>query len=196
MDNCISRERITSETSVSLSLRLRGSGKTDIHTGIGFLDHMLTLLAAHARADLTLTCHGDTTVDDHHSTEDIGIALGEALRQTLSDKRGLRRYGSALLPMDEALVLVALDLSGRGSLTYALDPPTEKVGSFDTQLAEEFFEAVAREGALTLHIRQICGKNTHHILEAAFKGVGRALREAVSLDPGAAGEIPSTKGIL
>lgn len=188
--------RKTKETDIALTLNLDGSGKSDISSGVGFLDHMLTLFASHGRFDLTVKCIGDTQVDDHHSVEDIGIALGEAFKAALGDKKGITRYGSMLLPMDEALVLAAVDLSGRASLSYALEGLTEKVGSFDTELAEEFWTAFVRASASTVHIRQLAGKNTHHILEASFKSMGRALRAAVKPDPDAAGEIPSTKGAL
>ena len=188
--------RNTAETQISLRLSLDGKGVQEIDTGVGFLDHMLTLFAAHGRFDLAVTCRGDTNVDDHHSVEDVGIALGQALRQALGDKRGVRRYGSMLLPMDEALVLCAVDLSGRACLRYGLEIPTEKVGTFDTELVEEFFLALCREAGLTLHLKQLDGTNSHHIIEAAFKAFGRALREAVSIDPGAADAVPSTKGVL
>lgn len=157
---------------------------------------MLTLLAAHGKLDLTLRCKGDTYVDDHHSVEDIGIALGSAVAEALEDKRGICRYGQALLPMDEALVLCALDVSGRGMLTYGLQIPTEKVGTFDTELVEELFTAFSRSSGITLHLQQLAGKNAHHIIEAAFKGFARALRQAVAFDPDFAEEIPSTKGAL
>ena len=189
-------KRKTSETDIDLELRLDGSGKADVDTGVGFLDHMLTLLAVHGRFDLTVRCAGDTRVDDHHSTEDVGIALGEAFRQALGDKRGICRYGSMLLPMDEALVLCAVDLSGRSMLRYDLRLPAQKVGTFDTELAEEFFLAFTRTAGVTLHLRELDGTNTHHILEAAFKGLGRALRQAVALDGAAADQIPSSKGTL
>ncbi len=188
--------RKTAETDVTLVLCLDGEGKADVDTGVGFLDHMLTLLARHGRFDLAVKCVGDTLVDDHHSTEDIGIALGEAFRRALGDKRGICRYGSILLPMDEALVACAVDLSGRSLLRYDLTPRARKVGTFDTELVEEFFLAFTRTAGMTLHIKQLDGKNTHHILEAAFKGVGRALRQAVAVDADAADEIPSTKGTL
>ena len=188
--------RKTAETDVTLVLCLDGEGKADVDTGVGFLDHMLTLLARHGRFDLAVKCVGDTRVDDHHSTEDIGIALGEAFRRALGDKRGICRYGSILLPMDEALVACAVDLSGRSLLRYDLTPRARKVGTFDTELVEEFFLAFTRTAGMTLHIKQLDGKNTHHILEAAFKGVGRALRQAVAGDADAADEIPSTKGTL
>ena len=189
-------QRTTAETDITLTLNLDGKGVAIIDTGVGFLDHMLTLFAAHGRFDLTVVCKGDTQVDDHHSVEDIGIALGQALRQALGEKRGVRRYGDIILPMDEALVLCAVDLSGRCCLRYGLAIPTEKVGSFDTELVEEFFLALCREAGLTLHLKQLDGTNSHHIIEAAFKAVARALREAVAVDPAAADAVPSTKGVL
>ena len=188
--------RKTAETDIVLSLCLDGTGKSEIDSGCGFLDHMLTLFAKHGRFDLTLTCKGDTQVDDHHTVEDIGICLGAAFTQALGDKRGICRYGSQILPMDETLVLVALDLSGRAYLGYELKIPTEKVGTFDTELVEEFFLAFARSAACNLHIRQLAGKNSHHIIEGTFKALGRALRAAVAIDAQAAQEIPSTKGVL
>lgn len=188
--------RTTAETEIALKLKLDGMGVAQIDTGVGFLDHMLNLFAAHGRFDLAVTCKGDTNVDDHHSVEDVGIALGTALKEALAEKRGVRRYGSMLLPMDEALVLCALDLSGRACLRYGLEIPTEKVGTFDTELVEEFFNALCREAGLTLHLRQLDGTNSHHIIEAAFKAFARALREAVSIDPAAADAVPSTKGVL
>lgn len=187
--------RKTAETDITLSLNLDG-GESQIQTGVGFLDHMLTLLSKHGGFGLNLRCAGDTQVDDHHSVEDIGICLGLAFRKALGDCRGITRYGSFLLPMDESLVLAAADISGRGYLAYALEIPTEKVGSFDTQLVKEFFEAFARNAQVTLHLRQLAGENSHHIIEAAFKAVGRAMSQAVSLDEKRAGEIPSTKGVL
>ena len=188
--------RRTAETDISLTLNLDGSGAGDISTGVGFLDHMLTLFAKHGRFDLTVVCHGDTGVDDHHSVEDIGIVLGEAFREALGDKRGIRRYGDTVLPMDEALILTAADLSGRAYLGYDLHIPTEKVGTFDTELTEEFFAAFVRSAACSLHLRQLAGTNSHHIIEGTFKSAARTLREAVSPDPAAEGEIPSTKGVL
>lgn len=188
--------RKTAETDITLALDLDGTGEISIDTGVGFLDHMLTLMARHGRFDLSVSCKGDTYVDDHHSVEDIAIALGTAFAEALGEKRGVNRYGSMLLPMDEALVLVAVDLSGRCTLRYGLTLPAQKVGSFDTELTEEFFLAFCRAAGVTLHIRQLDGTNTHHIIEAAFKGFGRALRQAVAIDPAAAGEIPSTKGVL
>lgn len=189
-------ERTTAETSIQLKLNLDGSGKSRVDTGCGFLDHMLTLFSHHGRIDLDVTCQGDTHVDYHHTVEDVGIVLGTALESALSEKRGINRYGSMLLPMDEALVLCALDLSGRSTLVYGLEPPTQKVGDFDTELASEFFLAVSRTGQLTLNLQQITGSNSHHIIEAAFKAFGRALREAVAIDTSAPDEVPSTKGVL
>ena len=187
--------RDTAETKIRLSLDLDGTGKGEIATGVGFLNHMLTLFAAHGRFDLTVTCEGDTYVDDHRSVEDVGIALGAAFRQALGDKRGVRRYGSLCLPMDEALVLCAVDLSGRSCLRCVLDIPTEKVGTFDTELVEEFLAAFTREAALTLHVRQLDGTNSHHIIEAVFKGLARALRAAAEIDPACADAAPSTQGV-
>ena len=188
--------RKTTETDISLSLALDGTGKTEISTGCGFFDHMLTLFGRHGSFDLIVTCRGDTQVDYHHTVEDIGIALGKAFAQALGDGRGIRRYGSFLLPMDEALVQVALDVSGRAYLAYGLTIPVEKVGDFDTQLTEEFLRALAFNMGLTLHITSMAGVNGHHIIEAAFKALGRALGQAVSIDEKRAGEIPSTKGTL
>jgi imidazoleglycerol-phosphate dehydratase len=188
--------RNTTETKITLTLSLDGTGLYDIGTGAGFLDHMLELFTRHGRFDLTLRCQGDTHVDYHHTTEDVGIALGEAFRQALGDKGGITRYGSFLLPMDEALVLVALDLSGRAHLAWDLAIPTQKIGDFDTELVEEFLLGFTRGLDLTLHARQLAGKNAHHIAEALFKGLGRALGQAVAIDPRLAGEIPSTKGVL
>lgn len=188
--------RKTTETDITLGLCLDGTGEASISTGVGFLDHMLTLFVRHGRFDLTVSCTGDTSVDDHHSVEDVAIALGSALKEALGDKRGITRYGSALLPMDEALVLCAIDISGRSLLRYGLTLPAQKVGTFDTELVEEFFNALARAADITLHLRQLDGANTHHIIEAAFKGFGRALRAAVAIDRDAAGDIPSTKGVL
>ena len=188
--------RKTAETDIRLTLTLDGTGKSDIQTGVGFLDHMLTLFARHGAFDLSLFCKGDTNVDDHHSVEDIGIALGEAFREALGEKRGVRRYGDVTLPMDEALILAAVDLSGRGGFYGDLHIPAQKVGTFDTELTEEFFIALARNGGMTLHVRQLAGQNSHHIIEGAFKAVARALRTAVAVDPDFAEEIPSTKGVL
>ncbi|MBR5125731.1 MAG: imidazoleglycerol-phosphate dehydratase HisB [Oscillospiraceae bacterium] len=188
--------RNTAETKICLTLNLDGSGKSEIATGVGFLDHMLTLFARHGRFDLTVNCQGDTWVDDHHTTEDVGIALGQAFRQALGDKRGIVRYGSQILPMDEALILTAVDLSGRGYLGYDLQLPAQKVGTFDTELVEEFWLGFIRNAECTLHIRQMAGTNTHHIIEGAFKSVGRSLRAAVAIEAAYANEIPSTKGVL
>ncbi len=188
--------RATAETDIKLCLRLDGTGKSSIDTGCGFLDHMLTLFARHGRFDLTVTCVGDTCVDFHHTTEDIGIALGDAFRTALGDLRGIQRYGSCILPMDEALIMTAVDFSGRAHLSYALDIPAQKVGTFDTELVREFFCGFVRHAALTLHIRQLDGENSHHIIEGAFKSAARSLRDAVKIDPQFAQEIPSTKGVL
>lgn len=189
-------KRKTSETEIDLKLNLDGTGKCSIQTGVGFMDHMLTLFARHGRFDLDVICRGDTMVDDHHSVEDIGIALGAALAQALSDKRGIKRYGSMLLPMDEALVLCSLDLSGRSCLRFTAQIPSQKIGTFDTELVEEFFLAVTRSAGMTLHMRMLDGTNSHHIVEAMFKAFGRALGEAVSIDERLGDEIPSTKGVL
>lgn len=189
-------QRKTAETEVCVSIDLDGNGSGDIDTGVGFLDHMLTLLAKHGGFDLSVSCKGDTHIDDHHSTEDIGICLGRAFAAALDDKKGINRYGHALLPMDEALILVAVDLSGRDTLRYGLDIPTEKVGNFDTELVEEFLLAFVRNAGVTLHVKQLDGTNSHHIIEGAFKGLGRALRMAVAIDPDHAEDVPSTKGVL
>lgn len=189
-------ERKTKETDISLELTLEGSGSSEIATGCGFLDHMLTLFAAHGKFDLKVKCTGDTWVDDHHTVEDIGICLGKALTEALGDKRGIKRYGDRILPMDETLILSAVDISGRGGCFMDMNIPTEKVGSFDTQLCEEFFIALAQNGGLTLHIRQLAGRNSHHIIEGTFKSVARSLGEAVSIDEKNADKIPSTKGLL
>ncbi len=186
--------RKTAETDIRLRLELDGSGSSSIQTGCGFLDHMLTLFAAHGKFDLEVVCAGDTQVDDHHSVEDIGICLGTAFREALGDKRGIARYGSCLLPMDEALILCAVDLSGRSCLCDGLEIPTQKIGSFDTELVEEFFLAFTRNCPMSLHLRQLAGKNAHHIVEGAFKAAARALRAAVATDGSDA--IPSTKGVL
>ena len=188
--------RKTGETDIRVSLILEGSGKSVIGTGVGFLDHMLTLFARHGRFDLEVSCKGDTYVDDHHSVEDIGIALGKAFNQALADRKGIVRYGSMILPMDESLILSAVDLSGRGLLVYGLNIPAEKVGTFDTELTAEFFRAFAHNAGATLHVKQLEGKNSHHIIEGAFKSVARSLRTAVAIDPDFAEEIPSTKGVL
>ena len=186
--------RKTAETDISLALNLDGTGKSTIDTGCGFLNHMLTLFAAHGKFDLTVKCVGDTEVDDHHSAEDIGIVLGQAFQAALGDKRGITRYGSFLLPMDEALILTAVDISGRSCLCYGLEIPTQKIGTFDTELVEEFFLAFTRNCPMSLHIRQLAGKNAHHIVEGTFKSVARSLKAAVALD--GTNDIPSTKGVL
>ena len=188
--------RKTTETDIALTLNLDGAGKSEIDTGCGFLDHMLTLFAKHGCFYLSVTCKGDTYVDDHHTVEDIGIALGEAFCKALGDKRGVRRYGNMILPMDEALILTSVDLSGRGYLGYELRIPTEKVGTFDTELVREFWLGFVRSSAVTLHIRQLAGENSHHIIEGVFKSAARSLCEAVRIDAGFADEIPSTKGVL
>ena len=206
-------DRKTAETDIHLTLNLDGAGASTVHSGCGFLDHMLTLFAKHGGFDLTLTCDGDTYVDDHHTVEDIGIALGTAFSQALGDKKGITRYGSCVLPMDETLVLSAVDLSGRDFLGYALPIPDEKVclqdglsldlpiptkqvGSFDTELVEEFWLGFVRNSGATLHIRLLTGTNSHHIIEGTFKSVARTLRDAVAIDARFADAIPSTKGVL
>ena len=186
--------RRTAETDIMLILNLDGTGKSTVKTGVGFLDHMLTLFAAHGKFDLEVTCQGDTWVDDHHSAEDIGICLGQAFQTALGDKRGITRYGSYLLPMDEALIQTAVDISGRSYLGYGLEIPTEKIGTFDTELVEEFWLAFVRQCPMSLHIRQLAGKNAHHIVKGCFKSVARSLRIAVASD--GTNEIPSTKGVL
>ena len=188
--------RKTGETDIRVELALDGTGKAKIDTGVGFLDHMLELTARHGRFDLAVFCKGDTRVDDHHSVEDIGIALGQALDKALGDRKGITRYGQMILPMDESLILSAVDLSGRGYLVYDLQIPTEKVGTFDTELTEEFFRALAHNARMTLHIRKLSGSNSHHIIEGAFKSVARSLRQAVRPDPDCPEEIPTTKGVL
>lgn len=188
--------RKTAETDIALKLNLDGTGASKIDTGCGFLDHMLTLFAKHGRFDLTLTCKGDTYVDDHHTVEDVGISLGQAFKQALGDKKGICRYGDKILPMDETLILAAVDLSGRGYLNFDLQIPTQKVGTFDTELVEEFWLGFIRNAECTLHICQLAGSNSHHIIEGAYKCVGRILKQAVAIDPAFADEIPSTKGVL
>lgn len=189
-------KRTTTETDILLNINLDGSGKADIDTGCGFLDHMLTLFARHGRFDLKLSCKGDVQVDYHHTAEDIGIALGMAFRQALGEKKGICRYGDTTLPMDEALILTAVDISGRGAYYDAMQIPTEKVGDFDTELCQEFWIAFARDAGITLHIRQLAGSNSHHIIEGAFKSAARSLAKAVAVNPAYADEIPSTKGVL
>jgi len=188
--------RKTAETEIAVKLNLDGRGSADISTGVGFLDHMLELFARHGRFDLDVKCTGDTHVDDHHTTEDVGIALGTAFAQALGDKKGICRYGSAIIPMDESLILTAVDYSGRSYLGFALDIPTAKVGTFDTELVEEFWLGFTRNAACTLHIRQMAGANSHHIIEGAFKSAARSMRAAVKIDEAFAEEIPSTKGVL
>ena len=188
--------RKTNETDIALKLNIDGKGDSRINSGCGFLDHMLTLLSRHARFDLELNCKGDTEVDYHHTVEDIGIALGEALSKALGDKRGITRYGSFILPMDESLILTAVDISGRSHLEYDLEIPSQKVGDFDTELAEEFFSGFVRKAEITLHIKKLNGTNSHHIIEGAFKSVARSLKAAVAVDEAFKNEIPSTKGVL
>ena len=188
--------RTTKETDIALALSLDGKGIAEIESGNGFLDHMLTLFASHGRFDLKISCNGDTYVDFHHSAEDIGICLGKAFKEALGDMRGIKRYGDIILPMDEALIMSVVDISGRSFLKCSFNGLTEKVGDFDTELVEEFFTAFTRQAELTLHIRQIDGSNTHHILEGAFKSTARSLRQAVKIDEDFKDEIPSTKGVL
>jgi imidazoleglycerol-phosphate dehydratase len=189
-------KRATRETDISLSLNLDGKGYADIDTGCGFLNHMLELFAFHGSFDLTVRCKGDTDVDDHHTVEDIGIALGQAFFSALGEKKGIVRYGNFLLPMDESLVLTAIDLSGRDYLGYQVNIPTQKVGSFDTELVKEFMLAFVRNLRATLHFNQMAGENSHHIIEAMFKGLGRAMKQAVAIDPARAGLAASSKGTL
>ena len=189
-------KRTTGETDISLTLELDGTGASQCSTGCGFLDHMLILFAKHGRFDLKVSCKGDTYVDDHHTVEDIGICLGKAFLMALGEKKGICRYGSTTLPMDESLILSAVDISGRGGCYYALEVPTARVGTFDTELCQEFFIAFAREAGITLHLRQLAGFNSHHIIEGAFKSVARSLRAAVAIDSAFANDVPSTKGIL
>ena len=188
--------RKTAETDIALKLNLDGTGESCIDTGCGFLNHMLTLFAKHGRFDIALSCKGDTDVDDHHTVEDIGIALGTAFFKALGDKKGIVRYGNMILPMDEALILSAVDLSGRSQLEYGLTIPTQKVGNFDTELVLEFWLGFVRNANCTLHIKQLSGTNSHHIIEGAFKSVARSLKQATAIDVSFADEIPSTKGVL
>lgn len=188
--------RTTKETDIYLSLDLDGKGVSDINTGCGFLDHMLTLFAKHGAFDLTVKCKGDVEVDYHHTTEDVGIALGQALKKALGDMRGITRYGFMILPMDETLILSAVDISGRAQLDFGLNIPTQKVGDFDCELVEEFMLGLVRNADVTLHLKQLDGKNSHHIIEGTFKSLARSLRMAVKIDEAAKGEIPSTKGVL
>lgn len=189
-------KRDTNETRIALTLNLDGAGKSNISTGCGFLDHMLTLFAHHGRFDLTLKCEGDTYVDYHHTTEDVGICLGSSFAEALGEMNGITRYGSMLLPMDEALILCAVDISGRGHLSFGLNIPTQKIGDFDTELVFEFFLAFVRKSNITLHLNQMAGVNSHHIIEGAFKAFARALSQASKLNPDLMDEIPSTKGVL
>lgn len=188
--------RKTAETDIRLTLNLDGEGKSEINSGCGFLDHMLTLFSKHAGYDLSVVCKGDKEVDFHHTTEDIGISLGKAFFQALGDKKGIYRYGDIVLPMDETLIMTAVDISGRDYLGIELDIPAEKVGDFDTELCEEFWLAFVREAKITLHIRQLAGKNSHHVIEGVFKATARALSKATAIDSNRANEIPSTKGVL
>lgn len=188
--------RKTAETDISLKLNLDGTGASDCRTGCGFLDHMLTLFSKHGRFDLNVTCVGDTHVDYHHTVEDVGICLGKAFAQGLGDRKGIIRYGDTTLAMDESLILTAVDISGRGGCYYALEIPTEKVGDFDTELCQEFLIAFAQNAGLTLHVRQLAGSNSHHIIEGTFKSLARSLKKAVAIDKAFANEIPSTKGVL
>ena len=188
--------RKTAETDISLTLCLDGKGESTIKTGCGFLDHMLILFAKHGRFDLSVSCIGDTYVDYHHTVEDVGICLGQAFAKALGDKKGIIRYGNILLPMDEALILSAVDISGRGGFYPAVTIPTQKVGDFDTELCLEFWIAFARDAGMTLHVQQLAGSNSHHIIEGIFKSVARSLKTAVAIDPAFADEIPSTKGML
>ena len=189
-------KRKTAETDIVLSVNIDGKGENKIDSGCGFLDHMLTLFSKHSRIDLKVKCKGDTKVDYHHTTEDIGIALGQAISNALGDKKGITRYGSTILPMDEALILSALDISGRGMLVRELNIPSTKVGDFDTELVEEFFQGFVRNLNCTLHIRQLSGSNSHHIIEGIFKSVARSVKEAVKIEQAFKDEIPSTKGVL
>ena len=188
--------RKTNETDINLKLNLDGSGTSSIQSGCGFLDHMLTLLAKHARFDLELTCNGDTWVDYHHTVEDIGIALGDAFYAAIGDKKGIVRYGDSITPMDETLIMTAVDISGRSLLNFNLQIPTQKVGDFDTELVQEFWLGFVRRAQITLHIMQMAGANSHHIIEGAYKSVAQSLRKAVKIDSQFADEIPSTKGML
>ena len=189
-------ERATKETDIKLSLNLDGKGENEINTGCGFLDHMLTLFARHSRIDLNVYCKGDTDVDYHHTAEDIAICLGKAIKDALGEKKGINRYADVILPMDEALILCAIDISGRGGLYYTLNIPSYRVGDFDTELCEEFFMALCRESGITVHLKSLAGTNSHHIIEGAFKAFARALKTAISVDEKYKDEIPSTKGVI
>ncbi len=188
--------RKTAETNIRLYLDLDGIGDSDIDTGVGFLDHMMTLFSRHGRFDLRLSCDGDVYVDDHHSVEDIGICLGKAFKEALGDMKGINRYGHIILPMDETLILCAVDISGRSHLSFEAEFPSEKIGTFDTELVEEFFEAFVRSSSVTLHIKKLSGKNSHHIAEGIFKAFARTMKTAVAIDREFEDEIPSTKGVL
>ncbi len=188
--------RKTAETDITLSLNLDGVGKSEISSGCGFLDHMLTLFSRHGRFDLSIKCNGDTYIDDHHTVEDIGIALGDAFLCAIGDKKGIVRYGNMILPMDESLILTAVDISGRAHLSFDLPIPSEKVGNFDSELVLEFFEAFVRSAGITLHVKELAGRNSHHIIEGAFKSFAKSLKDAVKIDADFADEIPSTKGVL
>lgn len=188
--------RETKETQIKLSLNLDGKGENKIDTGCGFLDHMLTLFARHSRIDLDVACKGDTEVDYHHTSEDIAICLGKAIKDALGDKKGINRYADIILPMDESLILCAIDISGRGGLYYTLNIPSYRVGDFDTELCEEFFMALARESGITIHLKSLAGTNSHHIIEGAFKAFARCLKQAIAIDEKYKDEIPSTKGVI
>ncbi len=196
MNRVATVNRKTNETDITLSINIDGTGENSISSGVGFLDHMLELFSRHSGIDLTLTCKGDTNVDDHHSTEDIGIALGEAVKEALGDKKGITRYASLALPMDEALILTAVDISGRGGLYFECDYATEKIGTFDTELVEEFMRAFAVNAGITLHIQKLAGKNSHHVAEGTFKSLAHTMRTACSIDERFKEAIPSTKGTL
>lgn len=196
MRRCDKIERKTAETDIYLALCLDGSGKSEINTGCGFFDHMLTLFARHGGFDLTVSCKGDIEVDAHHTVEDVGICLGKTFRSALGDMRGICRYGDIILPMDESLILAAVDISGRAYLGYRVSTPAKKIGNFETELAEEFFAAFVREAGVTLHLRRLAGRNSHHIIEGCFKAFARVLRAAVATDARFAAEIPSTKGVI
>ncbi len=189
-------ERATKETDIKLSLNLDGKGENEINTGCGFLDHMLTLFARHSRIDLNVYCKGDTDVDYHHTAEDIAICLGKGIKDALGEKKGINRYADIILPMDEALILCAIDISGRGGLYYTLNIPSYRVGDFDTELCEEFFMALCRESGITVHLKSLAGTNSHHIIEGAFKAFARALKESIAIDEKYKDEIPSTKGVI
>jgi len=188
--------RVTKETDVFVRIDIDGSGKCDVSTGIGFLDHMIQQLSSHGLFDIKVSANGDTHIDDHHTNEDVGIAIGQALSKALGDRLGIKRFGHFLAPLDEALIQVVVDCSGRPHLSFELDIPSQKVGTYDTELVKEFFAAVASNSGLTLHIRQLAGTNTHHIVEATFKSFARALRMATEIDPRRSGQIPSSKGVL